>query len=146
MANPARSLSGALSWLRVLPALGIEAPTGLLPTMTTCPLCRGESLQVLDDRVLGGEWVHCGPCGFAGDLIELAARAWGLEIPAAVVRLGDLDLLAEQSNAEQVDAYLYSHVRYRRRLDDFWQEAQRQITKPTAYPLRELIRHFGFLP
>jgi hypothetical protein len=145
MGNPARSLSSAVSWLRVLPALGIQVPTGLLPTMTTCPLCRGESLQVLGDQVLGGEWVHCGLCGFAGDLIELASRVWGLEIPATVVRLGDLDLLAEQASPERVEGYLRDHVRYRQRLNRFWQEAQRQITKPTAYPLRELIRRFGFL-
>ena len=72
-------------------------------------------------------------------------RTWGLEIPAAVARLGDRDLLAKQVTPTQVDGHLRDHVQYRKRLNRFWQEAQRQITKPTAYPLRQLLRHFGFV-
>ena len=60
MANPARSLSNLLNWLRVLPALGIEVPTGILPATTTCPLCHGDKFQVVDDRVLGGSGVGAG--------------------------------------------------------------------------------------
>ena len=143
MANPARSLSRVVSWFRVLPALGVNAATGLLPITTACPLCHGEKLRILDDKVLGGQWTHCGQCDFAGDLVELAGRAWGLEIGATVAQLTDLDLLDEQVAPEQIDGYQRCHVEYRRRLARFWQEARRQITKPTASPLWELMRRFA---
>ena len=59
MANPARSLSSAVTWLRVLPALGTKVPTGILPATISCPLCHGDSFLVVNDGVLGGQWCSC---------------------------------------------------------------------------------------
>ncbi len=143
MANPARSLGGLLSWLRVLPALGIEVSTGILPVTATCPLCQGGNFQVVDDRVLGGQWCSCRGCKFTGDLIELVARVWNVSIPAAIVRLADLDLVAERVSPESIDGYVRDHVQYRQRLNQFWERAQQQIRSPKSFPLRQLLQRFG---
>ncbi|MEI8375718.1 MAG: hypothetical protein WCJ35_23090 [Planctomycetota bacterium] len=143
MANPARSLSGLVSWLRVLPALGIQVPTGILPATTACPLCHGDGLQVVSDEVLGGQWCCCRDCKFAGDLIELMAQIWNLTIPATFVRLDELDLLDEQVSPESIDGYVQSHVQYRRRMNQFWELAQQQIKFSKSVVLWELLKRIG---
>jgi len=143
VANSARSLGRLVPWLRVLPVLGVEVSTGLLPATTTCPLCRGDQLQLVDDGLLGGQWCCCRNCHFAGDLFELTARAWNISIQAAVVRLAELELLAERVSPEHCDGYVRDHVQYRRRMNEFWVRAQQNIKVPKSATLVKLVHRFG---
>jgi hypothetical protein len=143
MGNPARSLNQLVSWTQVLPALGVQVPMGLLPVTAPCPLCQSTTLDVFGDRVVGGQWARCNQCEFAGDLIELVSRAWKLDIPSALVRLSNLDLLSEPLPQDNVDGYLRDHIRARQRFNEFWRQAQLRPVLQTPPGLPKLLRHFG---
>jgi hypothetical protein len=92
-------LARHVSWLQVLPAVGDKSvcrlQDTLLPKQFPCPLCSPELsprplATIYADRTLGGEWVHCPTCGFAGDVIELAATKWNLDPVTAVRQLASL--------------------------------------------------------
>ncbi|MFC1596746.1 hypothetical protein ACFL5Q_02260 [Planctomycetota bacterium] len=138
MANIARSLATYFSWDSVLTELGVRPPVRVLPAVVPCPICHESRLHGYRDEIEGGQWVRCrGQCGFAGDVIELAAAAWGLGLEAAILRLGasDLPLPADVFAPEAIEDYLEHHVRARRRVNEFWQAAQQ---KPIADPTSEV--------
>lgn len=48
--------------------------------------------MIYQDSRIHGAWHHCSSCGTYGDMIELAARTWKVDLPAAIRRLANLGL------------------------------------------------------
>ncbi len=122
--TPPKSLNALVPWTWLLDVLGIAVPGPLLPTdFLRCPLCNHELLSIVEDCVAGGYWFHCRHCDKSGDMIELAAKAWGLSIEASVIKLSQfgLDL---PTDSDTIRAYVTSHVEYRKRLRQLWKQAQ----------------------
>jgi len=146
MANPSRSLNNLVSWSQVLPVLGVaDISATILPATTNCPICQGTGLRVFDDTVVGGQWVFCRQCGFAGDLIELAGKIWTLDISETLTRLSDLNLVSEPLSAERVAAHIRDHVHCRRRFHEFWTRARQRPIHTSTYGVRQVLRRFGLL-
>lgn len=144
MPTASKSLNQFVHFTRVLPAIGVSGPSSaVLPATVTCPFCHQATLRILDDTVVGGQWAYCGQCRFAGDLIELAAKAWGTDVPTALTRLHGLGLLDGSLSQDRAASYLRDHVDYRRRLRDFWTEAQVRPNRGCEYSVWQLIEHFG---
>ncbi|MFC1597212.1 hypothetical protein ACFL5Q_04635 [Planctomycetota bacterium] len=146
MSNPSRSLNCRLCWTRLLPSLGVEGiRTTVLPQVHHCPACPNEQLHVYDDRVCGGQWVHCRGCGFSGDLVELAAHVWKIDVPAALAKLGALGILDVPLTDEEVEAYVRDHVDYRRRLHAFWEQARGKPKELATPSIRNLLNLCGLM-
>ena len=113
MSNPSRSLNDRLCWTRLLPALGVEnIRTTALPQIFHCPGCHAQQLHVYDDRVCGGQWAYCRGCNFSGDLIELAAHVWQIDVPAALAKLEALGLFDVPLTDNEVQSHQQDHVDY----------------------------------
>lgn len=54
-----------------------------LPATVDCIRCDQHTLRLLSDGQYGGIWSYCASCGFAGDIIELAAARWKTDIDQA---------------------------------------------------------------
>src|SRR5438105_11526540 len=88
-ANPARFLS----CYDILRALEVPVDRNVrLPLVVQCPLCSQGRLNVQRDDLLHTEWLHCDACKFAGDLIELCCKRWGLSPDLALRKLKRLGL------------------------------------------------------
>ncbi|MCE9554562.1 MAG: hypothetical protein K8T91_14485, partial [Planctomycetes bacterium] len=132
-----------MNWTGLIPILGMGTiRSTALPQSFTCPICKTSHLQIFDDHVLGGQWAACRACRFAGDLIELAAATWRVEVPAAVLRLGGLDQLSPIPSDEDTESYLRDHIQYRRRLEEFWGRAQKEAGQVANPSIRDLLRSF----
>ncbi|MDZ4819924.1 MAG: hypothetical protein SGJ20_13220, partial [Planctomycetota bacterium] len=133
MANTSQSLAASVSWLQILQSLGVSGVTSdTLPQVLECPVCQHKLFSVHRDFQLGGEWCICSSCNFAGDVIELFARAKQTDIPAAIRTLDSLQLLNHSVDEHRIHAYMRDHVHYRERLVDFWTNAQQSLTNPTT--------------
>jgi len=99
---------------------------------------------VYDDPVHGGGWFRCGPCGFAGDGVDLAAFAWESSVPCAVLRLaseaGCFD--AASSSDERIARHVRDHVRRRAEVEALWADARGDTDHSTADLARARAR-FG---
>lgn len=129
-----RSLSAYVSWLRLLPALKVQLSSRLLPAVVACPLCKSQRLSIFGDAATGGQWHSCGSCGSSGDLIQLAAKTWGLSLPATVSRLcglgfefGDLP-----PTLPLVQDYEEVYVNRPERLRKLWSEARQNFVQGKA--------------
>jgi hypothetical protein len=80
-------------------------------------------LEITEDFIAGGQWFTCPKCHKSGDMIELAAKAWAISIPATIHKLTrqGFDL---PTDTQAIQAYLKSHVDYRKRLALLWTQAQ----------------------
>ena len=124
MSTPPKSLNARVPWLWLLSQLEVVVPSPVLPAIfLRCPLCGHEQLTIMEDYLAGGQWFHCRNCKKSGDMIELAAKAWGLSIAATIIKLAQLgfDL---PTDAVTVRGYLIEHVEYRKRLRQLWRQAQ----------------------
>ena len=64
------------------------------PFTAACPVCGAQqSLTLYQISAADGDWAHCGNCGFAGDIVTLAATCWKLGIEEGVARLARENLL-----------------------------------------------------
>ena len=146
MATPTKSLNAQVKWTSLLPAIGVDAfRNSIIPQTVHCPVCGEDQLYICEDRVLGGQWASCQSCLFAGDLVELAAATWQVEVPGAVARLGHTGLFPQIPTIKVVDDYVANHVMYRRRLTDFWERASRKPMELASTSTRHLLRQFGLL-
>lgn len=146
LANPSKSLSCQIRWTSLLPVLSVELPqVTVLPQTISCPLCNGDQLTLLDDHVLGGTWSNCRACNFAGDLVELAAAVWEIEVPAAISKLDGLGQFSDLITDDDVVAYMRDHVNYRKRLSTFWDAARLAPMQHATPSVRLLLRKFGLL-
>ena len=137
MSAPARSLNSRISHPKLLDLLGCTVRTQSLPQLTICPMCRQGGMQILIDHVDGGAWYHCQACNRSGDLIELAAEVWKLEVPQAIMYLASKGFDAP-TDEKAINRYLREHVDYRQRLNQLWVEAQRGLIA-SSYPLMRVV-------
>jgi len=129
----------------VLPSLGIEAKTAILPAWLHCPVCDSRRLRVYHDTAIGGQWTHCDRCQRGGDLIELAAAVSGLpleESPMYLAGMG-IGLSSNDVHPANVAAYVAEVVAPRRAVEKFWREALARFWRPTSAAARRLC---GLLP
>jgi hypothetical protein len=137
-----QSLNGRLSWVRVLPLLGIQPEAAVLPCTVPCPLkdCQGQ-MTLYHDENGGGAWSYCPGCRFAGDMIELAAAYWdGLDIITVIRKLTSLgvDLPDDFTLPDGIARYLKFHVNKRSRMWNFWQQACTRLLVDDNKVLRAL--------
>jgi hypothetical protein len=122
-------MSRYFGWSQVLPLLGIPVESTILPTAVRCSSCRQDSsLHIYKDTRFGGEWCHCRYCGFHGDMIELAAAAWKLDLPAALNRLRNhgIELPSTPQALRLRERYL-AEVVFRRQVDEYWQRCRHAV-------------------
>jgi len=125
--SPPKTLNARVPWSWLLDQLEIVVPSPALPAvLLRCPLCKHEQLTIMDDYLAGGQWFYCQNCKKTGDMIELAAKAWGLSIEGTIIKLTrrGFDLPAD---SDTVRGYLTGHVEYRKRLRRLWRQAQPYI-------------------
>lgn len=128
--------------------LNLPVRSEALPLRTDCPFCGGRRLTIYQDNTTGGQWHHC-PCGARGDMIELAARAWKLSVPAAVNKLRRHGFAFPDGTTDaDVAAYVDNHIGWRRHVNELWQNCRKYLTrtdsKSVAY-LRNRFRLVGQL-
>jgi hypothetical protein len=122
MSTPPKSLSARVPWLWLLSQLEVAVSSPVLPAIfLRCPLCRHERLTIMEDYLAGGETFHCRNCNESGDMIELAAKAWGLSISGTVIKLTRLGFDLPTDSAT-VRGYLIGRVNYRKRLRRLWRQ------------------------
>lgn len=116
------SLSKYVSWGQLLPLLGAKVTAPVLPASAACPACQGARLLIYKDQAFGGEWAHCRDCDFHGDMIEVAAARWKLDLPATLRKLAFRGLQIPPQALQPTALTTYSRlVEYRRAADEFWQ-------------------------
>ena len=141
MSKPRQSLNRMVPWNQLLDLLGAKIQAMGLPTRCRCPLCQEGVLRVDEDPVVGGQWFSCQRCGKHGDMIELAAAVWNLDIPATVARLARHGLMPP-IEPKTISRYEQQHVQYRRRLNGLWKDAQAgQIFR--SHTLQRLLDRLG---
>jgi hypothetical protein len=84
VSNPTRSLNAHVPHRRLLDLLGCQVRTHSLPQLA---ICRKGGMQIYHDHIDNGVWYCCRVCNRSGDLIELAARTWKLDLPQAITQL-----------------------------------------------------------
>src|ERR1700687_773288 len=107
-------------------ALGIRFSGPVLAAQTTCHLCRRESLSLFRGRSGQGNWHYCHDCQSTGDLIELAAAAWGMQPDTALIRLyrSGWPIPNDALAPARVENYLVHHIQYRNRMRQLWNLAR----------------------
>jgi hypothetical protein len=135
-------ISRNVSWSELLPALGTPVSTTALPATVRCPLCQAERMTVYPDQALYGQWLHCAGCNFSGDTVEVASRAWGLDIPATLLRLAyqGVSLPPEALVPNKVQTYHEEHIGYRARINDFWRDCRERLAKHDTAEMAALVR------
>jgi hypothetical protein len=129
-------------------AVGIPFSGPVLPAQTTCPKCQGERLSVYLDRNGRGNWHYCHDCQSTGDLIQLAAAAWGMQPDTALIRLfrAGWPVPHDALAPARIENYLVHHVQYRHRMRQLWNLAREHMAKavsPTVARLRHYFRLGG---
>lgn len=120
-----RQLSDKIFWLQIVDALELElASECVLPATAQCPECGNSRLHILHDHVIGGQWHWCPDCGIHGDMVELAATAWGIEVPAAIAKLNTLGIDTLSTDSDSIDAYMQRHIKSRQRIEESWSRAR----------------------
>ena len=135
-------MSRCVSYLRLLPQLGSDPPPAL-PGLLSCPRCRQADCHVYQDTILEGEWLHCRRCGLAGDMIEVAARVWNLELPEAVARMTAEQLWTVPPLPEVVAWYLERVAGTRREISRFWATCRERLWSRPERNLRDLSHALG---
>lgn len=122
-----------LNHLSVLPQLGIKLrDDSRLPTVVDCPICyRPESLSLLHDPSSSSPWVSCQGCGFAGELLELAARAWHLDERTTARRLKQLNVIDNTVSDSDLAKYLHQNIATRQSTRELWKVASRTTVDAT---------------
>lgn len=149
--QPQNNLAKFVNWTELGRELGfLGDAVKALPAHVACPYCRlrpdvGNSTSrssIFHHFTLGGQWHRCTGCGHQGDLISLAAKVWGVDIPAAVARCCRLQLLPDgQATREAVEKYL-AGLRFEAAVRDVWAEA---AAGPLYHPASQhLLRLSGW--
>ncbi len=140
------NLAGPLDWTRLLASLGPAEPTGVLPRMARCPLCRVVRLDVYQDTTNSGTWYRCRGCSFAGDGLQLAAAAWKIPLEAAYARLVEAGI-APPADAAALADYQERFPARRERGAQLWATAPGRLHRaPTLQRLRRLVGADGTPP
>lgn len=141
MPNPARTLNVSVDWqhlLRILDTPCLELP---LPAHTLCPVCRAGVMTVYEDHVAGGQYYHCPDCDSAGDMIQLASRAWNLSLDATVAKLARCGFPL-QSERSVISKYIEQHLLSQERLTELWSQAAQSLINPSG-EIQRLLHRFN---
>lgn len=95
-----------------------------LPAVLPCPFCKNHRLHITKDPYYAGEWAYCTNCEFHGDMIELAARTWKLDLRAAVDKLA----VEFPLSTGDVDKYLIHNVAPRTAVSKFWARCRTRMS------------------
>ncbi len=128
-------------WTEQLAILGVAARGRALPALVTCPLCQGDRLSVhKSPGGLGGPHSRCAGCGFAGTLLELSARVWGVSPAEAAAKSTDLGvpLLPFAHTDEDLDAVTGS-LAVLQRMRGLWQSAQANVAAEHLGGVRRIL-------
>lgn len=131
-----------LRWTDVARLLDIGYESAALPALVTCPLCQAPALRVYDDQAVRGAWFHCRGCGRGGDGLTFAAAVWGVDAAAAADRFIAEGLYPESVRAA-VPGYVSGVAAQRRRMEELWQAASRQLPGWESPGVARLCRQLG---
>ena len=122
MPNLTASLARHVPADTVLELLG--AARGPVPQAgpALCPLCQRHELNIYPDGLLGGEWVYCSACRFAGDPIELGMKALNIDVATLLSRVAKKvpELTPGMISADAIAAYQLDHLDQRRHTNQIW--------------------------
>lgn len=138
------SLSRFYAWQGVADLLELDRTRRTLPANLRCPACQAHQLYVYRDDNFGGEWVHCRHCDYHGDIVELAATTWKLDLWHAAVKLASFPQACTVSPVptDHLPKYL-PLVERRQQVDKFWQLARTQLGTVEDNNLRDILNKFG---
>lgn len=138
------SLSRSYAWQGVADLLELRRDRQTLPANLQCPACNTHQLFVYRDDNFGGEWVHCRQCDYHGDIVELAATTWKLDLWHAAVKLATFPQACAVAAVptDRLNDYL-PIVERRRQVDKFWQQARSQLGVLEDNDLRDVLTKFG---
>lgn len=105
MAIPPK-LDAGLQWIDVARELGHDVLAAALPASILCPSCGAENLTVYQDNLGGGYWHYCFHCGTRGDLVQLCAKVWGVDVDTAARDLVVRDLMTNVAEVARMTEYL----------------------------------------
>lgn len=141
MPNRPATLSQQIDYEQFLCHFALPPTTRALPTTFGCPLCQTATMQFLQDGSLHSIWASCSACGFAGDLIELAARILSIPTLEAIPTLVQSGIMP-RTDPESIDAYAGQYVGLRERVNTLWQTASAALSgyrSNTVYGLCEYL-------
>ena len=141
MVSPkADSLNIHVPWHELAAVLGLPLNSQALPAETDCPLCQGSRLSIYHCNTRAGDWHYCFDCQHSGDLIELAAAAWGCNLPEAVSRLAyeGINIPVESLTEPEVSRYIELHIGKHHRINQLWEKAQKYLLGGRSPVLRKL--------
>ena len=143
--TPSNRVCVHATWPEVAQVLGLPATGQALPLQSACPLCRGDRLTVYQDSITQGEWGYCFDCRFSGDLFELAAATWQVEIPEAIRRLAyeGVPIPPESLSDQAISVYINRILQLSRRLRKIWDHAKQQLVRPQSLKIKFLRQKFG---
>lgn len=104
------SLMAFVDCNQLLQQLELRGSIEQIPATVDCIQCDRHALRLLPDNRHGGIWSYCASCGFAGDIIELAAARWKADIDQAASVAVDSRYLP--SIQHTVDLYLERQRRH----------------------------------
>jgi len=138
MENTSCKFNSKVAWNRLLNALNVKTPRGLLPCFVECPLCHKQNFNVYRDIVCGGEWYFCQDCRWGGDSIELAAKVWDVDLATALVKLD----IAETSASLPAKRYL-DIIDVRRQLFNIWKTGRENHPFDDKADIRNILHKFA---
>jgi hypothetical protein len=97
-----------------------------LPAGVVCPFC-GQGLNLYPD-IQGGAWFNCDGCRQSGDMIELAAKVWNLDITTTIRKLSGrgVSLPPEMLLTENIDRYDINILQSRNRMKEYIETTSRR--------------------
>jgi hypothetical protein len=127
-----------LQWRQVLLLLGIDPVEEGLPCTVRCPGCNELQLVIYQDTIEKGQWHHCRSCGIAGDMVQLAAKAWKVSEAEAIADLAaQLESFLNASYSQRdIDTYIKCTANRRLVREMLTVNATRRGTGDIYTPLR----------
>jgi hypothetical protein len=115
-----------------------------LPALVSCPVCGSARSTVYDDTISQGAWHYCLDCAHSGDMIELAAAAWGVSLLVAAHRLyrTGVPLPSEQLEPAVFSEYLTAYPQHRAKIAELWRQSQRYLIREVSPSLNRLRSRF----
>ena len=140
MPPPIRSLARDVSTTRALELLGVASEAR---RRSRCPLCQQVTLHWYEDAALDADWLHCGSCGFAGDVLELARQAFGIGLQETIAHLTEEGVFRRPVPSDDIGRFAADHVDHRCQLQQFWQESRTYTVRDIQPSTRDLLDHLG---
>lgn len=140
------SLNRHAPWHVVLPLLDIPCESTALPLRVSCPCCGKLQLTIYQDSQNNGAWHHCTGCGTHGDIIELAARAWKLDLPDAIRRLASLGVAFPEIDDIAIEQYVRLYPEQRARAQQLVEQGRTCLSGSDRASYAALFRRLKLKP